>query len=267
MNGLKLHSMLGEIQIIGPNNFKLLSDMTKVSQVQGGSVLQYDILESFTTNWDKDNPFSVNDTHKRHTKNLTHFNFRTKFSEEARIITFTELLKNEIINLVNTNTERVLENSILVLKDIHTLTNKIAQHSGSPNQLLFFTWILSKYRSISILFDSHDLTFYTDKEFTKGALVFPNAKKLALAYHNSGEYKIMDEMMSQQMYHHQPYSNTSSLRTQQQMAIFQNEMAIFQNDMNGTTYLSQMLAYQEYKDRAKALKMSLPIMEDYTRNW
>lgn len=259
MNGLKLHSMLGEIQIIGPNNFKSLSDMTKVSQVQGGSVVQYDTLESLTMKWD-DSPFSVNDTYKRHTKNLTHFNFRTKFSEEARIITFTELLKNEIINLVNTNTEHVLENSILVLKDIHTLTNKIAKHSGATNQLLFFTWILSKYRSISILFDSHDLTFYTDKEFTKGALVFPNAKKLALAYHNSGEYKIMDEMMSQQMYHHQPYSNTSSLKAQQQMAIFQN-------DMNGATYLSQMLADQEYKARAKALKMSLPIMEDFTRNW
>lgn len=197
-----IHTPFGPIGIMKDNDFDALCNFVKRNEVRGDHIKYQalDIPPMWATHSDE-LPISSYDV-KYEVKALDSFRrMRNMRNDEIFHYGFRTLMENELIKTLNKiNTKQITFVDKLSSSVVQKCCSKIIENSAADfGHGVMFTWIISDYRSVSIIFDSQDTTLYYNPQNTSGAIVFQE-RKLHLIYHNSTTNELMNEMADRMMY-------------------------------------------------------------------
>ena len=190
---MRLNSVLGAIDIIAPNNFdKMLSPLKQIA-VTSNFVNIPEYTPSQNVRWDGNYMSQI-------ATSIVDRQVELKFISKTggTVRKFENLLKNEMFKLIDAvgneliSTDNITMN--LILKASLTLAKKC-----QPNNMRFFTWKISEYRMLSMLYDVDSIKIYQNGQKDRATIVL-NSKDLVLIYSHGDKYSILDEMYSSRMY-------------------------------------------------------------------
>ena len=202
---MRLNSAFGIIDIITLNNFsRMLSQFRQITVTPNHVIIpeynQQNVM------WDGNYMSQI-------ATSIVERQVELKFIPKtaSTVRKFENLVKNEMFKLIDVVGNELITTNDITLDLIMRASSALGKKC-QPNNMKFFTWKISEYRMLSMLYDVDGIKIYKNEQDYKAAIVL-NSKDLVLIYSHGDKYSILDEMYSHRMYTHSDMCGSSISHT------------------------------------------------------
>jgi hypothetical protein len=176
---------LGNISLVNPSNFEEINKITAREKVKGDTVSVAVIPSYFSSvAWGSTSPLETPSVRQEY---ISLRNYRTNIVDFNNHHVIAELFKLELIKLLDKlPSNRIVISNEITIEDLESVSNILIKEGHNFNDARWFSWLISDYRSVSILFDTYDVKIYQNDK--NGFAYYVNPDKVAVLYTNSNSY-------------------------------------------------------------------------------